>query len=80
MIDATTLMRQAAMTADTYLAEAMQDIDRRLGPGYANKNPLLVGAYMLTAAIDYHANAPLVTGHVLGDSLCHIANAISDKG
>jgi hypothetical protein len=47
-----TLLRQASMTADEYLCEAMQCIDRRLGKGYAKAHPELIAAFIQTAAID----------------------------
>jgi len=51
----TILMRQAQMTAHTYMLSAISDIDERLGEGYAKAHPELIGAYMLTAAIDMGA-------------------------
>jgi hypothetical protein len=47
-----TLLRQASMTADEYLCEAMQRIDRRLGKGYAKAHPELIAAFIQTAAND----------------------------
>lgn len=51
----TTLMRQAVMTACDYMANAIQDIDYRLGDGYAADHPELIAAYMKTAAQDYQS-------------------------
>ena len=50
--DSATLLRQASMTADEYLANAIADIDKRLGTGYAKTHPELIAAFMQTAAID----------------------------
>jgi hypothetical protein len=50
--DSDTLLRQASATADNYLMNAIEDIDKRLGRGYAKAHPELIGAYMQTAAVD----------------------------
>lgn len=47
-----TLMRQAQMTAHTYLMQAVKDIDEVMGKNYARQHPELIAAYMQTAAID----------------------------
>lgn len=53
--DYSTLMRQAGMTAAVYMSDAIDEIDRAFGKGYAKGHPELVGAFMQTAASDYHA-------------------------
>jgi hypothetical protein len=50
-----TLLRQAPMTAFTYMDCAIVDIDAKLGAGYASKHPELIAAYMMTAALDMQA-------------------------
>jgi hypothetical protein len=50
-----TLLRQASLTADHYLGYAIGCIDRRLGKGYAAKNPGLIGAFIQTSASDFGA-------------------------
>lgn len=52
---ATLLMRQASMTAATYMTEAISTIDSRFGEGYAEKHPELVGAFMQASALDFLA-------------------------
>jgi DNA-binding phage protein len=52
---AETLMKQAALTADYYLSQAIEDIDNRLGEGFAGKHPELIAAYMQAAAADCSA-------------------------
>lgn len=47
-----TIMRQASMTSDEFLREAIKNIDARLGAGYAAKNPQLIGAMVMASAID----------------------------
>ena len=53
--DFETLMRQAPMTAEVYMMEAIECIDKQLGEGYAKKHPELIGDFIKTCAIDYHA-------------------------
>jgi hypothetical protein len=57
--DATYLMEQATHTAAFYLSSALHDIDKRICTGYAREHPNLIAAYMITAALDYHASATL---------------------
>ena len=54
MIDYSGLMRQASMTAHTYISEAIDRIDVELGEGYAAKHPELIGVFMQVCAQDYH--------------------------
>jgi hypothetical protein len=49
------LMHQAHMTAQTYMLNAMTDIDELFGKGYAAKHPELVSGYMNAAALDFLA-------------------------
>ncbi len=48
------LLRQAPMTAGDYMRNAIDSIDSRFGDGFSAKHPELVGAFMQTAAQDYH--------------------------
>ena len=49
-----TLMRQAGMTANEWLHQGIESIDRAFGEGYAKKNPELLAAFMQAAARDQH--------------------------
>lgn len=49
------LMRQAPMTADTYLFEAIDAVEKRMGKGAAEKFPQIVAAFIQAAAHDYFA-------------------------
>lgn len=51
-----TLMRQGPMTADLYMGEAIEAIDKRLGAGTAKAHPELVAAFMTTSALDFGAS------------------------
>jgi hypothetical protein len=48
-------MKQAAMTANEYLIDAIDSIDKRFGDGYAQKHPELIVGFMTTAAKDFQA-------------------------
>ena len=52
MVESETIMEQAAMTADSWLVQAIACIDDKFGDGYARENPQLVGAFMQAAAMD----------------------------
>jgi hypothetical protein len=71
--DPETLMRQASWTAKEYLYSAIADINGRLGEGYAEAHPELVGAYIQTAALDYGASmisrAIEIAGETISDAL-----------
>lgn len=54
MMDGDTALRQAHYTAETYMVEAVREIDKLFGEGYAKKNPSLVGVFMQVAAADFH--------------------------
>jgi hypothetical protein len=41
-----TLMRQAQMTARTFMEQAVEDIDELFGNGYAKAHPELIVGYM----------------------------------
>src|SRR5262252_6914345 len=68
-----TLLRQAPMTADTYMSSAIACIDERFGKGYAKAHPELVGAFMQTSSID------LGTA-VIARALQLVADAIESSG
>ena len=55
MNEADLFMKQAPMTAHTYLSEAVKSIDQTFGEGYAKEHPELVGAFIQTCAIDFLA-------------------------
>ena len=52
--DAYELMKQASDTAHNYMLAAKNAIDSQFGEGYAANHPELVGAFMQTAAKDFH--------------------------
>ncbi len=67
--DADTLMRQASMTADTYLREVVKSIDERFGDGFAKSNPVLMSAMLQACSADFAAT-------MLSNSLDRVADAI----
>jgi hypothetical protein len=67
--DSSTLMRQASMTVDVYMREAITRIDQAFGIDYAKKHPELVGAFIQAAAMD-------MTGSIIAKMVEEIADAI----
>lgn len=73
-----TLMRQAQMTACTYMEQAVVDIDEIFGKGYAKQHPDLIAAYMQVSAIDCGTGViARAIEHIEGE-LTGIAQAISE--
>jgi hypothetical protein len=54
------LMRQAHMTADTYLQAAIVSIDDRMGEGASKKYPQIVAALIQASAQDFHTSMMLL--------------------
>lgn len=52
--DVSQLLEQAGPTAKGYLKAAVAGIDEVFEPGYAKKNPQLVGVFMQVAAQDFN--------------------------
>jgi hypothetical protein len=46
------LMEQGAITAYTWMRQAVKDIDRMFGDGYAKEHPELISGYIKAASID----------------------------
>lgn len=72
-----TLLRQAHMTADEYLLQAIDCIDRRLGDGYARAHPELIAAFMNIAARDFHTSLTVKALDHLDDSLTKFAETVA---
>jgi hypothetical protein len=69
-------IRQAGYAASEYLDTAIDKIDSRFGAGYAQKNPLLIGSFMLTASVDYLANELAAE---LGDAIRDLDAGVDDE-
>jgi hypothetical protein len=52
-IDYTAMLRQAGMTAETYLIDGVAAIDESLGKGFAREHPKLIAAFMQAAGAVY---------------------------
>ena len=74
--DPTTLLRQAPMTAEHYMLEAADSIDRRFGRGYAEKHPELIAAFMQTSAIDFATATLSFAINDLGDRIGEVGAVI----
>jgi hypothetical protein len=79
-----TLMRQASMTAHTYLFAARESIDQCFGDGYAEEHPQLVAAFLETCARDFHTSMFVKIlgelGYQVESALDHLAEEIQSNG
>ena len=55
-----TLVDQAPETAGRYMREAVRQIDREFGDGYAAKNPNLVAAFIAASASDFTSSCSII--------------------
>lgn len=69
--DSSPLSKQAPLTVNQYLEEAIRHIDRKFGKGYARANPALVGAFIQAAAADRRTS---VVDHNLRGLKNHLAS------
>ena len=53
MVDAETLSRQGLMSALDLYREAVKEIDKMMGEGYAKKHPELIGQILMAENIYY---------------------------
>jgi hypothetical protein len=73
--DATTLMRQAPMTAQMYLSQAVDCIDNQFGPGYAKAHPDLVAAFMQVSGQDF---TMAILAQAINEAAEEIARAVAN--
>jgi len=64
-----TLMLQAPMTAEVYLTDCVESIDKEFGEGYAKKNPELVCGMLRACSQDYTTGVISKTAGLYYDSL-----------
>lgn len=70
-----TLMKQAGYTAEVWLMQALESIDKTFGDGFAKKNPELVSGFMKAASTDLLSST---LGSVLQDSSEQLVNILRD--
>ena len=68
MLDANGLMRQGPMTAEFYLAECVEILERKFGEGAAKRMPEVLAAMITASAQD-----------VQGMALLRIAEALENR-
>ena len=68
--DADTLFRQAGHTAEQYLRDGIESIDRAMGDGFAAEHPELVVAFMRVRRAGFHTV-------IIKKGLDNIADAIT---
>ena len=52
MLEAGMVEKKSAGSASLWMREAVEEIDKQSGPGYASEHPKLVAGFMQAAAID----------------------------
>ena len=67
--DSMELVQQAGYTADDYMRDATERIDRHFGEGYATAHPELVGRFMQTAALDLLSTSVLVASQNIEEAI-----------
>ena len=68
-------MRQAPMTAQMYLMEAIECIDKAFGQGYAKDNPDLVAAFIRVSGQDFTA---AILAQTIAEAAEELARAVND--
>lgn len=71
------LMEQASWTADGYLFQAIETVEKRMGKGAAERFPQIVAAVIQAAAQDFQAG--VLTARV-APALQEVAAAIRESG
>lgn len=75
-----TLLRQASITADEYLTEAIKSIDKRFNEkGYAKAHPELVAAFMKVAASDMNYASLAKAQSEAIEELASAINSLSER-
>lgn len=68
-MDAPALMEQAVTTAHHYFLTAIEKINSKLGEGYAEKHPELIGTFMKVTAMDFNNSIMKVAAQELRDAI-----------
>ena len=77
--DLNVLMDQAVATSERYLRKAVDSIDKQFGPGYASKNPELVGAFIKVCAMDLDTALKTAAREDIVESLDGIASVLDGR-
>jgi hypothetical protein len=75
-IDNTAAVHQAGATIGTYLAQAINEIDNRLGDGYAAQHPVLLAECVRSQTLDYQTTAFTAAMYECEERLTMICAAI----
>jgi hypothetical protein len=68
-IDAADAVEQAGATIGQYLHQAINEIDRALGAGYAKKNPELIAACVSAQTLDFNSVALTSALYAISDAI-----------
>jgi uncharacterized alpha-E superfamily protein len=75
-------MPESLQAAAEYMRDAVKRIDHEFGDGYAVKHPSLIGAFMQTAAANFHTgvmSSRLEDMDYIGTALDHLTEALEKK-
>ncbi|KPV95155.1 hypothetical protein AN214_02807 [Pseudoalteromonas sp. P1-9] len=72
-----TLFKQGSIAASEYMSDAIIEIDKQFGDGFAKKNPALVAAFMQAAISDCGTN---VQAKVIGEAIEGLSDALNKMG
>jgi len=71
-------VRQAGMTASSYLASAIESINGQFGAGYAASNPALVAALIHASTLDFNNCAMHCVLGEIADAVSELAHRIGE--
>jgi hypothetical protein len=74
-----TLLRQASMTSNEYLARAVEHIDDTFGDGYAKRNPALVAAFIRSSSDDFNTASIKLASQDIRDGLIELGRALEQR-
>lgn len=75
--DPLTLIKQASSTVEYYVRDGADFLDRTFGEGYSKKNPVLLGAFITAAAMDFQTSMHTQSADLLSETIANVAEAVS---
>jgi hypothetical protein len=69
---------QAGATIGTYLSQAIEEIDKRLGHGYAERHPELIAECVRSQTLDFNGVSLSAALHELREGLHEISTALEE--
>jgi hypothetical protein len=79
-IDIDEIVSHAAINADTWLEQAIKQVDYYMGDGAAEENPLTAAAFMVACAISYQADRQVDAAEIIARAVVEAAGKGVDHG